>query len=333
MYVAARERRYLDALRGPAGQPVRYKRTGTTGLEPNPQTVIDIYEVTYDGLDKPVTIYVDAYHFDDALRAPLGFTCGAPIALIRRAGRFRAMDESVRLALEQGALRDYVPIPLGSDGTSDRGVGSIAFASSRGSRGLAVAAGKPMAFDPPTAVPDALRQRTVVVAYPLACEGRSIAPQTIDLVGPQGAPAHRQGDYASGESLKTLLPALEIPSGSIAASFNLEAPRPNDVVRITYSEPCAGVSDSRCDAVHPGAPRDEPMPSVPPLEWPPPPDPAPGSDRSRWRISRRRYWRAGRLMTRRSSYQGMDGRADEDQRRAHFDARHSDDHSAGGPLI
>src|SRR6266508_3017695 len=62
MYVAARERRYLDALRGPMGEVIQYKRTGALRPEKDGRTILDAYEVTYPGLEKPLTFYLDAYH-------------------------------------------------------------------------------------------------------------------------------------------------------------------------------------------------------------------------------------------------------------------------------
>src|SRR3954447_8480853 len=70
MYAAARERRYLDALRGPGGEPLQYKRRGSLPLDANALTILDEYEVTYPGQPQPATLYLDAYHFDDALVAP-----------------------------------------------------------------------------------------------------------------------------------------------------------------------------------------------------------------------------------------------------------------------
>src|SRR5688572_2785991 len=52
MFVASRERRYLEALRGPAAEPIRYKRTGNRPAADG-QTILDAYEVTYDGLESP----------------------------------------------------------------------------------------------------------------------------------------------------------------------------------------------------------------------------------------------------------------------------------------
>lgn len=49
MFFAARERRYLDLLRGPEGQPLQYKRTGTR--KGSDEMILDVYQITYEGLD------------------------------------------------------------------------------------------------------------------------------------------------------------------------------------------------------------------------------------------------------------------------------------------
>src|SRR5687768_9202324 len=52
LYGPARQRRFLQALGGPAGQPIAFKRRGS--LAPNAENIIlDSYEVTYSGLEKP----------------------------------------------------------------------------------------------------------------------------------------------------------------------------------------------------------------------------------------------------------------------------------------
>ena len=106
--VAARERRYLDALRGPEGQPVQYKRLNSE-RGPDQQTILDRYEVSYPGLEKPLYLFLDAYHYDDALKAPKGFTCAVPIGLAPPPpDPFLAMDATYRLAVDRGN-RDIQP--------------------------------------------------------------------------------------------------------------------------------------------------------------------------------------------------------------------------------
>lgn len=71
----ARELQYLNALRGPTGQSLRFRRVGTSLAT---TVILDVYELNYEGLAKPVRIYLDAYHFEDPV-APRGFVC--PIAI------------------------------------------------------------------------------------------------------------------------------------------------------------------------------------------------------------------------------------------------------------
>ena len=71
----ARELQYLNALRGPAGQSLRFRRVGTSL---SGTVILDVYELNYEGLASPVRIYLDAYHFEEPV-APRGFVC--PIAI------------------------------------------------------------------------------------------------------------------------------------------------------------------------------------------------------------------------------------------------------------
>jgi hypothetical protein len=73
----ARELQYLNALRGPDGQLLRFRRVGTAL---SAGTILDIYELSYAGLASPVRVYLDAYHFEEP-KAPLGFVCQLEIGL------------------------------------------------------------------------------------------------------------------------------------------------------------------------------------------------------------------------------------------------------------
>ncbi len=71
------EREYLRLLRGPEGQPLRFHRRGSCcGFQdaslPLGGGMLDMYEVTYEGLEKPVTLYLDMYRREEP-RAPTGF--------------------------------------------------------------------------------------------------------------------------------------------------------------------------------------------------------------------------------------------------------------------
>jgi hypothetical protein len=73
----ARERAYLDTLLGPSGEEITYFRQGSVdGIE----TILDVYKITYEGLDAPITLYLDEYAFE-TLFAPVGFTCSGPFPI------------------------------------------------------------------------------------------------------------------------------------------------------------------------------------------------------------------------------------------------------------
>ncbi len=72
------ERRFLNALLGPGGEPVTYQRQGSccpfkTRNGMMGSGLLDRYEVTYEGLKKPLIIYINMYDTAE-LKAPKGFT-------------------------------------------------------------------------------------------------------------------------------------------------------------------------------------------------------------------------------------------------------------------
>jgi hypothetical protein len=237
LYVASRERRYLDTLRGPNGESVQYKRTGSLPPAADGRTILDAYEITYPGLDKPATIYLDAYHYDDALKAPKGFVCAVPIGLAPPPlDPFLGLESLVRLAIEQGASRDFAPIPLDADASAAPHGFLLDYfrVIARASR-AASAASRPIdARRPP---PDVVRTRMIVVAYPLRCgDTAPVAPAAVEIVAAEGAAPRRDGDVVSGDALGRLLPGLDLPAGAIAAIFLIEHPRATDSVRIGYPD-------------------------------------------------------------------------------------------------
>ena len=244
MYVAARERRYLDALRGPAGEPVQYKRTHTTRVEGDDRTILDVYEVTYPGMEKPALLYLDAYHFDDALKAPKGFVCAAPIALTPpQADAFLAQDSLRGLAIEQGATTDFAPIPLDADGSAAHGVMLDHFRLIARAARAAKAAGTPLDPKRPP-IPELARTHMVVVAYPLRCGDKDpVGPVSVTIVPAQGPAPPRDGEPATGEALARLLPGMNVPAGSMAAVFPLAVPRATDSIKITYPDGACGPSN------------------------------------------------------------------------------------------
>lgn len=72
------ERRFLNALLGPNGETVTYVRQGSCCAFKSPNGfngvgLLDRYEVTYDGLETPVILFINMYDYGE-LKAPVGFT-------------------------------------------------------------------------------------------------------------------------------------------------------------------------------------------------------------------------------------------------------------------
>ncbi len=72
------ERRYLDRLRGPDGEPVSYHRLGSCCPFDSPNAMggfsalLDRYEVTYKGLMNPAVLYLNMYDAGEVF-PPRGF--------------------------------------------------------------------------------------------------------------------------------------------------------------------------------------------------------------------------------------------------------------------
>jgi hypothetical protein len=77
---AAREMQYMNALRGPAGEGLSYRRAGAM-LAPDRETTVSVFEILSIGskkLDTPVRLYFSRLTADDP-RAVKGFTCAQAI--------------------------------------------------------------------------------------------------------------------------------------------------------------------------------------------------------------------------------------------------------------
>ncbi len=77
--IATRHTQYLNALRGPAGQGIRYARVATA-IGDDGITRLDVYEVQSAALEKPMRLFLDFYRFEEP-QAPLGLACATPIGL------------------------------------------------------------------------------------------------------------------------------------------------------------------------------------------------------------------------------------------------------------
>lgn len=69
-----REELYLLTLRGPGNEEILFTRQQPRYNSAG--TIVDAYEITYQGLENPIMIYFDIYHFETP-QAIMGFTCEA----------------------------------------------------------------------------------------------------------------------------------------------------------------------------------------------------------------------------------------------------------------
>lgn len=71
------ERRFLNAITGPNKEQITYQRLGSCCFFATKHGIdgggfLDMYEVTYEGLDKPIILYINMYDAD-VLKVPVGF--------------------------------------------------------------------------------------------------------------------------------------------------------------------------------------------------------------------------------------------------------------------
>lgn len=259
---AARQRRYLDTLRGLEGQAIQYKRSGQVHAADG--TILDAYVVTHAGLEKPVTLYLDWYHFNTP-KAPRGFSCAGPFGLTTPPlNPFLEMDDVRYVAIGQGESKEFAAIPLGKEGAPRLGAVYDRF------RLLALAAREGVAknakLDPQKLGP-AMMPGAVFVAFPLTCGDRTVRPTAIDIVAQNGAVMPRSGQQqVTGDQLAQLLHGATTPPGSIAIAVQLGGPRPSDTVRISYAEPACEADGTQANVAlsfTPPRPVETPQPALP----------------------------------------------------------------------
>lgn len=233
MYVAARERGYLQGLRGPSGEAVSFRRTGSTPLGTRPQPV-DVWEITWDGAGQPVTIYIDAYRFGMP-KAPVGLTCVGFATGVPPVDLMLADELQTALAVERGTEQSTLaPIPLGHEGDRTPGVAFDRFRMLAVAARLAAASGQPFAPDSEETRRASTSAYLTLVAFPGTCGGQTVPPVAIEMVNPRSGPVSPRESGITGEALVRLLPGATLPAGAIGVVMPLFTFRPDDVVRVLY---------------------------------------------------------------------------------------------------
>lgn len=253
MYAGARQRRYLGALRGPQGQPVRYTRSGTV-MPPGTDDPIDRYEVTYDGLAAPLVLYLDAYHFLEP-KAPAGFLCGGAMQLsVPPPDQLRAADDLDALAAAIAAAPGFRPAPVDLGGEPPLGLVVDGFR-------LRARRVRPGGAAPP-ADP---RIRTLVVAYPQTCGGRTVSADRVALVGEGGQQTEPDTLVTEAAAVRAHMPGQSLPAGSIIATFTIDALLTRAQVRVTFADAACPTPTRDSALAYTGARLVEaPMPPRPP---------------------------------------------------------------------
>jgi hypothetical protein len=72
------ERKYISSLRGPNGEQLSYHRVQSCCAFDTPngfggKGLLDVYEVSWEGAEEPVRLYINMYD-EDRVMAPVGFT-------------------------------------------------------------------------------------------------------------------------------------------------------------------------------------------------------------------------------------------------------------------
>jgi hypothetical protein len=236
LFGGARQRRYLESLRGPAGQAVTFKRLPAVDA-PDGETLIDRYEVTYEGLATPEILHLDWYRYTE-LKAPAGFACGQAFNLgLPPPDPFLTVEQLQRYAIANATVQAAMaPIPLGPDGGNPRAV-ALDHVRLVGRAALAAAAsGTPMNAN---SIPADLAQpRSLILAFPQRCEDRVIRAASVTLEDPRGRRAEPIARYEQPAPIRRALPDVAVPDGSVAFMFSLDGPRAGFPVKIIYAEPC-----------------------------------------------------------------------------------------------
>lgn len=237
MFGAARQRAYLQALVGPGGQPITFKRRGSMPTA-DERIFLDLYEVMYPGLEKPIELYLDFYRWEIP-RAPAGFLCAAEFRLgPPPPDPFLLHENVMRVAIERSAVDPLPPIPLSAT-EPDRG---MVFDGLRRVSVVARHLAKKGPAPTPRDIANVPYNAMLVVANPITCNGETAEPEGIGVVMPQGRSIDADGALLTGSALREALPGIELRKGAVGAAFRAPAPPSNSRIAIKYRGSACGTT-------------------------------------------------------------------------------------------
>ena len=233
--MAARQVRFLSALRGPAGEGTHFRRTGSgRGRDGG---IVDHYVM--DVGDKKITLYVDGYRWSEPV-APAGLLCGVAMNLDPPGpNSFETGRQRMSIAVGLGAA-EVEPISLDPDGSKKHGIVYDQMRLIGLAARAAAAAGKP--FDAGSIPPGVSQVRMVVIATPLTCGADTIPPETVALIDGRGGAAPTV-NKASGEGIAALSSGLPPTAGAIAVVYSVPNLIAGAKTTIRYAKPCEGVQE------------------------------------------------------------------------------------------
>ena len=241
LYVADRSVKFMRTLRGPAGEPVHFKRLGS--FEGPDKTILDVWLVERMGFSQH--FYLDGYRTDGVL-APTGWLCGAETSVpppstsaadARRqfaevaAASFGAADGPISIDADgsavHGVIFDHARL-IGRDAARARAAGQAADAAS---------------------VPGILASpRFVVVAHSVDCPGRDvIRPRSISVTDVNGQ-SPRLLREARGPEIGTLVAGFDTTAAALAVEYDANLAIPGQIT-ITYDEPCGAAGATKVFAI------------------------------------------------------------------------------------
>jgi len=236
LYIADRSVKFMRMLRGPAGEPVHFKRLGS--FEGPEATILDVWLVERAGASQHLCL--DGYRSSE-LQAPAGWLCGGePRVASVSTGTSSARRQFSDVAAATFGL-SATPISIDADGSAAHGV-IFDYARLVG-REAARASASGTLLDPGGPPEPLATPRFVVVAYPIACAGRDpIRAQSIKVTDVNGQ-SPRVLREAGGVEVRELVAGFDAPDGSLAVAYDANLAIPGQL-EIVYNESCgtAGVS-------------------------------------------------------------------------------------------